>query len=81
MKASKILVAMGEEQRQIGIDLGRIEALREASKVLLRMLDRARDKSARHAIEEARRRIERLTIEPLTTEPLIPGVPDVPTGV
>lgn len=60
---SEIVTSMLAAERQIGRDLGRVEAFREVSRVLLERIDRVHDVRERTALEAARRHVERLTVE------------------
>lgn len=60
---SEIVRSMLAAERHIGRELGRVEALREVSAVLLARIDRASDVRERTSLEAARRHVERLTVE------------------
>jgi hypothetical protein len=59
----EILRSLLSAEREIGHEQGRIEALREVSRVLLQRIDRARDVRERTGLEAARRACEALTVE------------------
>lgn len=69
-----LLRSMLAESRQLGHDVGRVEGIGEASRVLLRMIDTTKDAKVREELARARRRIERLTTEPMAET--CPTTPD-----
>lgn len=61
MTARELQVMLDAAQR-VGRDLGRIEAIKDASRLLLERIDRANDVRSRTSLQAARRAVEALTL-------------------